>query len=439
MADNVTLPGTGSVVATDQVSGTHYQLVKLAYGALDSATLVTSSAGLPVSVANASLAITAAALPLPSGAATESTLSTLSGKVTACDTGAVVVASALPAGTNNIGDVDVLTLPSLPAGTNAIGKLAANDGVDIGDVTINNASLAVTGTFWQATQPVSGTLAATQSGTWNVGTVTTVTGITNVVHVDDNSGSLTVDGTVAATQSGTWTVQPGNTANTTAWKVDASSVAVPITDNAGSLTVDNGGTFAVQATVAAGATSIAKAEDVASADADVGVPAMAVRKATPANTSGTDGDYEMLQVSAGRLWASATIDAALPAGTSLIGKVSGGLDTASVYSGTTALTPKFAAISTASSGNTTVVAAVVSKKIRVLSYRFQTAADVDVKFRDNTAAVDLTGAMSTGAKGGGGGAAFSPVGHFETASGNALSINLSSAVQVSGHITYIEV
>jgi hypothetical protein len=33
---------------------------------------------------------------------------------------------------------------SLPAGTNAIGKLSANDGVDIGDVTINNASIAVT-------------------------------------------------------------------------------------------------------------------------------------------------------------------------------------------------------------------------------------------------------------------------------------------------------
>lgn len=104
------------------------------------------------------------------------------------------------------------------------------------------------------------TLPATQSGTWNIGTVTTVTTlstITNVVHVDDNAGSLTVD---------------------------------------------NGGTFAVQATIAAGATAIAKAEDVASADADVGVPAMAVRKAAPANTSGTDGDYEMLQMSAGRLW-----------------------------------------------------------------------------------------------------------------------------------------
>lgn len=53
----------------------------------------------------------------------------------------------------------------------------------------------------------------------------------------DNDVTVT-SGTVAATQSGTWTVQPGNTANTTAWKVDASSVAVPITDNSGSLTVD---------------------------------------------------------------------------------------------------------------------------------------------------------------------------------------------------------
>lgn len=106
--------------------------------------------------------------------------------------------------------------------------------------------------------------------------------------------SLLVSGiTVAAhavTQSGTWTVQPGNTANTTAWKVDGSAVTQP-------------------ASIAAGAAAIAKAEDVASADADVGVPAMAVRKATPANTSGTDGDYEMLQMFAGRLWVSAVLEA----------------------------------------------------------------------------------------------------------------------------------
>jgi hypothetical protein len=50
----------------------------------------------------------------------------------------VDIASALPAGDNNIGNVDIASV--LPAGTNAIGKLAANSGVDIGDVDV--ASIA---------------------------------------------------------------------------------------------------------------------------------------------------------------------------------------------------------------------------------------------------------------------------------------------------------
>jgi len=67
--------------------------------------------------------------------------------------GTVAGSSSLPAGTNNIGDVDILsiaagdnnignvdvvTLPSLPAGSNAIGKLTANSGVDIGDVDVTS-------------------------------------------------------------------------------------------------------------------------------------------------------------------------------------------------------------------------------------------------------------------------------------------------------------
>lgn len=141
---------------------------------------------------------------------------------------------------------------------------------------------------------------ASQQGTWNIGTLATVT---NVVHVDDNAGtlsmddgggSITVDGsvvvsaltlplptgaategtvaatstatgaqadaawttgngsiiallkaiaskiisTVAVTQSGTWTVQPGNTANTTAWKIDGSAVTQPI--SAASLPLPSG-------------------------------------------------------------------------------------------------------------------------------------------------------------------------------------------------------
>ncbi len=87
------------------------------------------------------------------------------------------------------------------------------------------------------------------------------------------------------------------------------------------VTLANGSVPTHGVTLAAGAAAIAKAEDVASANADVGVPAMAIRKATPANTSDTDGDYEMLQISGGRLWASVTIDAALPAGTNNIGDV----------------------------------------------------------------------------------------------------------------------
>lgn len=52
--------------------------------------------------------VSAASLPLPSGAATETTLSGLNGKVTACNTGAVVVS----------------TLPAIPAGSNVIGSVS---------------------------------------------------------------------------------------------------------------------------------------------------------------------------------------------------------------------------------------------------------------------------------------------------------------------------
>lgn len=50
----------------------------------------------------------------------------------------VDVVGALPAGDNNIGNVDLAS--ALPAGTNAIGKLAANSGVDIGDVDVTSIS-----------------------------------------------------------------------------------------------------------------------------------------------------------------------------------------------------------------------------------------------------------------------------------------------------------
>lgn len=62
---------------------------------------------------------------------------------------------------------------------------------------------------------------------------------TNGLSVNVTNASLTV-GAHAVTQSGTWTVQPGNTANTTAWKVDGSAVNQPVNPISGQTGVAGG-------------------------------------------------------------------------------------------------------------------------------------------------------------------------------------------------------
>lgn len=95
----------------------------------------------------------------------------------------------------------------------------------------------------------------------------------------------------------------------------------------------------------------------------------------------------------------------------------------------------FAPINVSSSGDNTVVAGVTSKKIKVLSVVLVAAGAVSVKWRSGT--TDLSGAMPLAANSGFVLPSASPVGrYFETASGQALNINLSGAVQVSGHISY---
>lgn len=182
--------------------------------------------------------------------------------------------------------VSAAALP-LPAGASTSG-LQTQPGVDIGDVTINNAagaaavniqdggnSVTVDGTFFQATQPVSGTFfQATQPVSLATNTpdvtdrvgrlvgvvtaanldvalstrlkpadtltaITTVGTITNVVHVDDNAGSLTVDGTVAVS-SVTTSITPGTAA-----------------------------------------TNLGKAEDAAHTDGDVGILSLSIRRDIP--------------------------------------------------------------------------------------------------------------------------------------------------------------
>lgn len=106
------------------------------------------------------------------------------------------------------GQAEVAVTAALPAGANSIGTLGANSGVDIGDVTINNAAGA------SAVNIQDGGNSITVDGT---------------VSVTDGGGSLTVDGTVAATQSGTWNI--ADVTGTVSLPTGASTSALQTTGN----------------------------------------------------------------------------------------------------------------------------------------------------------------------------------------------------------------
>jgi len=142
MADNVELNAGsgGAIIAADDVASVWYQRVKLTDGTADSTTAIASGGG----VEAAALRVTIA--------------SDSTGVVSVDDNGASLTVDGsvgLEAGTNNIGDVDVLTVP---------------------------APLSTTGGGTEATAL----------------RVTIASDSTGVVSVDDGGGALTVDGTVTA-------------------------------------------------------------------------------------------------------------------------------------------------------------------------------------------------------------------------------------------------
>jgi hypothetical protein len=135
--------------------------------------------------------------------------------------------SAFPA-TGTAAGAEYLSTP--PTLTN--GQMVALQTNVSGALKVDGSAITqpVSGTFWQATQPVSGTVTANQGGTWTVQPGNTAN--TTAWLVTGTGGTFPVTGTfwqatqpvsiastVAVTQSGTWTVQPGNTANTTPWLV----------------------------------------------------------------------------------------------------------------------------------------------------------------------------------------------------------------------------
>lgn len=140
-----------------------------------------------------------------------------------------------------------------------------------------------------------------------------------VIPVSDGGGALTVDGTVAV--SGTVTVdgsaatQPIShaaltelaAAIDTEMQVDVVSSALPTgAATAANQSTANTALAAIQAAVELLDNAV-RSEDEASATGHGGLVILAKRSDTPAATSGTDGDYEPVQVTGGRLAVQATV------------------------------------------------------------------------------------------------------------------------------------
>lgn len=179
MADNTTLDtgSGGDVIATDDIAGVKHQRVKVQYGVDGAATDVSDSNPLPIDDAGGSLTV------------------------------------------DNGGTFAVQVDASLPAGSNAIGKLAANSGVDIGDVDVTSLD----GVAVEGAALGNGILVQGDDGTDRKN-----------INVDATTGDVQVDVTNTVTVDGSGVTQP----------VSAASLPLPsgAATAANQLAVTSGGT-----------------------------------------------------------------------------------------------------------------------------------------------------------------------------------------------------
>ena len=101
---------------------------------------------------------------------------------------------------------------------------------------------------------------------------------------------------------------------------------------------------------------------------------------------------------------------------------------------------KYAVIDAHLTGDTTLVAAVAGKKIRVISMFYLAAATVSVRFESGTGGTSLTGNLQHTAQTGVV-LNYNEDGWFETAAGALLNLELTGGgvIAVDGALSYIEV
>lgn len=297
MSDNTTLPagGAGDTVRTIDRAGVKTQVTQLDWGGeAGPEQLVVLANGLPVQPATGSTwAITAASLPLPSGASTDTKQDTGNTSVASIDTKTPALGQALAAASVPVvltaAQVTTLTPPAAIAGfALEAGHLAT---IDTSTAKIPSQGQALAA----ASMPV--VLTAAQ-----VTTLTPPAAITNY--------ALETGGNLATVKTNT---DPLVTAAAGGY-VRQDSTATIAKESGGNLATIAGKDFATQTTLATIAAAV-KGEDTASADADKGIPAFAVRQDTPTNSTSDAGDYGPLKQDInGRLWVTDDIQVPLVRG-----------------------------------------------------------------------------------------------------------------------------
>lgn len=253
MADNTTITaGSGTTIATDDISGIHYQRIKLTDGTADSSAVIPGDAtnGLDVDVTRVQGTVTVAGNATVSGTITsnigttgglalDATLTGGTAKTKIVDSGGTTVATVTAANalkvdnsavtqpvsgsvTANIGTSGSLALDATLTGGTQKTKIVDSGGTTVATVTAANA-LKVDNSA--VTQPVSGTVTANVGTTGGVALDATLTGGTQKTKIVDSGGTtvatvtaanaLKVDGS-AVTQpvSGTVTTSPPSNAST---------------------------------------------------------------------------------------------------------------------------------------------------------------------------------------------------------------------------------
>lgn len=249
MADNITLDAGsgGDTVQADDLGTYKIPAGKITLGAdgVDDG-FVSSANPLPISDADGSVtvdgtvtanagsgtfAVSAASLPLPTGAATAAkqpapgTAGTASADVLTVQ-GVAGMTAILVDGSGVTQPVSAASLPLPTGAATAANQTTANTALAAIQAAVETLDNAISGAEMQV-DVVSGTVTI-QDGGGSI-TVDGTVAISGTVAVSDGGGALTVDnaGTFAvqASQSGTWTV-------------NGAGGTFPVTDSGGSLTVD---------------------------------------------------------------------------------------------------------------------------------------------------------------------------------------------------------